>query len=110
MGIAVSAKTKYMPASALIHKPSYRWWVFAASIVTAVTVGAGYEVKIDAVLDAAPGDGLLESFLDGLKTAFLGMAALQVIGAVITIFKTDPKPELPADAPHEADYAYRTAK
>ena len=69
----------------------------AASIVTAVMVGAGYEVKIDAVLDAGPGSGLLESFLDGLKTAFLAMAALQVIGAVITVFKSDPRPTEPLE-------------
>ena len=69
----------------------------AASIVTAVMVGAGYEVKIDAVLDAGPGSGLLESFLDGLKTAFLAMAVLQVFGAVITVFKSDPRPTEPLE-------------
>lgn len=69
----------------------------AASIVTAVMVGSGYEVKIDAVLDAAPGSGLLESFLDGLKTAFLAMAVLQVIGAVITVFKRDTPPDEPGE-------------
>lgn len=72
----------------------------AASIVTAVMVGAGYEVKIDAVLDAGPGSGLLESFLDGLKTAFLAMAALQVIGAIASIFKTDPRPAEPMEITH----------
>ena len=60
----------------------------AASIVTAVMVSSGYEVKIDAVLEAAPGSGLLESFMSGLKTAFLIMAGLQVIGAIVSIFKT----------------------
>ena len=69
----------------------------AASIVTAVMVSAGYEVKIDAVLDAGPGSGLLESFLNGLKTAFLAMAVLQVIGAVITVFKSDARPLQPAE-------------
>ena len=70
----------------------------AASIVTAVMVSAGYEVKIDAVLDAGPGSGLLESFLSGLKTAFFAMAMLQVIGAVASVFKNDPSPDRPAES------------
>ena len=65
----------------------------AASIVTAVMVGAGYEVKIDAVLEASPGSGLLESFVDGLKTAFLIMGALQVIGAIASVFKKHAAPD-----------------
>ena len=69
----------------------------AASIVTAVMVSGGYEVKIDAVLEAGPGSGLLESFLSGLKTAFLIMAVLQVIGAIASIFKSDPSTDRPAE-------------
>ena len=69
----------------------------AASIVTAVMVSAGFEVKIDAVLDAGPGSALLDSFLDGLQTAFLTMATLQIIGAIASVFKTDRKPEITAD-------------
>ena len=67
----------------------------AASIVTAVMISEGFEVKIDAVLDAGPGSGLLESFMSGLKTAFLIMAVLQVIGAIVSIFKTDTQREQP---------------
>ena len=65
----------------------------AASIVTAVMVSGGYEVKIDAVLDAGPGSGLLDAFLTGLKTTFVAMAILQVIGAIASVFKSAPKPE-----------------
>ena len=74
----------------------------AASIVTAVMLSSGYEVKIDAVLEAAPGSGLLESFMSGLKTAFLIMAGLQIIGGIVSIFKTDTQPEPPpAEQPPE---------
>lgn len=69
----------------------------AASIVTAVMISGGYEVKIDDVLDAGPGSGLLEAFLRGLKTAFLVMAVLQVIGAIASIFKSDPSRGIPPD-------------
>ncbi len=69
----------------------------AASIVTAVMVSAGYEVKIDAVLDAGPGSGLLESFMSGLKTALLAMAVLQVVGAAASVFKNDPSADKPAE-------------
>ena len=65
----------------------------AASIVTAVMLSGGYEVKIDAVLDAGPGSGLLDAFLRGLKVTFVTMAVLQVIGAVASVFKKDAKPE-----------------
>ncbi|CAI8058207.1 Riboflavin transporter RibZ [Geodia barretti] len=69
----------------------------AASIVTAVMLSSGYEVKIDAVLEATPGSGLLESFMSGLKTAFLIMAGLQVIGGIVSIFKTDTQSEQPPE-------------
>ena len=65
----------------------------AASIVTAVMVSQGFEVKIDAVLDAGPGSGLLESFVRGLKTAFLAMGVLQLFGAVASYFKRDSRSE-----------------
>ena len=65
----------------------------AASIVTAVMVSQGFEVKIDAVLDAGPGSGLLESFVGGLKTAFLVMGVLQLFGAAASFFKRDSQPK-----------------
>ena len=80
----------------------------AASVVTAVMASGGYEPNIDAVLDAAPTSGILGSFMTGLKTAFLIMAVLQLIGAAMTVFKNDsratPQPEpQPAAAPSGRD-------
>jgi len=69
----------------------------AASIVTAVMVSQGFEVKIDEVLDAGPGSGLLESFLSGLKTAFFAMAVLQFFGALASVFKRDSRIAEPAE-------------
>jgi EmrB/QacA subfamily drug resistance transporter len=63
----------------------------AASIVTAVMVSRGFEVKIDEVLDAGVGSGLLEAFLSGLKTAFFAMAVLQIFGAFASVFKNDSR-------------------
>ena len=63
----------------------------AASIVTAVMVSGGYEPNINAVLEAGPGSGLLNSFMAGLKVAFLAMALLQLVGALATVFKTDAR-------------------
>ena len=63
----------------------------AASIVTAVMVSGGYEPNINAVLEAGPGSGLLNSFMTGLKVAFLAMALLQLVGALATVFKTDAR-------------------
>ena len=63
----------------------------AASIVTAVMVSGGYEPNIDAVLEAGPGSGLLNSFMAGLKVAFLAMALLQLVGALASVFKTDAR-------------------
>ena len=65
----------------------------AASIVTAVMAGGGYEPNIDAVLEAAPGSGLLGSFMTGLKVVFLVMGVLQVVGAVASVFKSAPQPQ-----------------
>ena len=62
----------------------------AASIVTAVMLSGGYEVKIDAVLDAEPGSGLLE-FLPQRVKDDIHNSALQVIAAVASFFKTAPK-------------------
>ena len=58
------------------------------SIVTAVMASGGFDSNIDAVLAAQPGSGLLGSFLDGLRAAFLVMAAVQVMGAVASLFKS----------------------
>lgn len=63
----------------------------AASIVTAVMVGGGFEPDIDAVLGAEAGSDLLDSFMTGLKAAFLVMGVLQVVGAVASIFKRDAR-------------------
>ena len=65
----------------------------AASIVTAVMASGGYEPNIDAVLDAGSGSGLLNSFITGLKIAFLSMAILQVLGAAASAFKRPPLPQ-----------------
>ena len=59
----------------------------AASIVTAVMASRGFEPNIDAVLGAESGSLLLGSFMTGLKVAFLAMGALQVMGAVASVFK-----------------------
>ncbi len=63
----------------------------AASIVTAVMASGGYEPNINAVLEAGPGSGLLDSFMTGLKVAFLAMALLQLVGALASVFKTDAR-------------------
>lgn len=63
-----------------------------ASIVTAIMASGGFESNIDAVLESGPGSGLLDSFMTGLKTAFLAMGILQVIGAVASAFKSDARP------------------
>ena len=65
----------------------------AASIVTAVMVGQGFEPNIDAVLDAESGSRLIGSFMTGLKAAFLVMAVLQLIGAAASAFKKSAEPE-----------------
>ena len=73
----------------------------ATSIVTAVMASGGFEPNIDAVLDAAPGSGILDSFMTGLKVAFFAMGILQVIGAIASAFKSDARPDpvsQPADA------------
>ena len=67
----------------------------AASIVTAVMVSGGYEPNINAVLEAGPGSGLLDSFMTGLKVAFLAMALLQLVGALASVFKTDARSNTP---------------
>ena len=64
----------------------------ATSIVTAVMAGGGYEPNIDAVLEAGPGSGLLGSFMTGLTVVFLAMGALQIVGAIATMFKSDSLP------------------
>ena len=64
----------------------------ATSIVTAVMASGGFESNIDAVLESGPGSGLLDSFMTGLKTAFLSMGILQVVGAVASVFKSDARP------------------
>ena len=63
----------------------------AASIVTAVMASRGFEPNIDAVLGAESGSLLLGSFMTGLKVAFLAMGALQVMGAVASVFKRDAR-------------------
>ena len=63
----------------------------AASIVTAVMASRGFEPNIDAVLGAESGSMLLGSFMTGLKVAFLAMGALQVIGALASVFKRDAR-------------------
>ena len=65
----------------------------ATSIVTAVMAAGGYEPNIDAVLEATPDSGLLGSFMTGLKVVFLSMGALQVVGAIATVFKSDSQPQ-----------------
>ena len=64
----------------------------ATSIVIAVMASGGFESNIDAVLDAGAGSGLLDSFMTGLKVAFLSMGILQVIGAFASVFKSDTQP------------------
>ncbi len=71
-----------------------------ASIVTAIMASGEFETNIDAVLESGPGSGLLDSFMTGLKTAFLAMGILQVIGAVASVFKSDARP---APSPATAD-------
>ena len=74
----------------------------ATSIVTAVMAGGGFEPQIDAVLEAGQGSGLLASFMTGLRVVFLSMAVLQVIGAVASFFKYDPRPE-PTTSPEKVE-------
>ena len=64
----------------------------ATSIVIAVMASGGFESNIDAVLDAGTGSGLLDSFMAGLRVAFLSMGILQVIGAVASVLKSDARP------------------
>ena len=65
----------------------------ATSIVTAVMASQGFQANIDAVLDSGPTSSLLESFMTGLKAAFLVMGVLQLIGAAASVFKTDSQAE-----------------
>ncbi len=65
----------------------------ATSIVTAVMASQGFQSNIDAVLDSGPTSSLLESFMTGLKAAFLVMGVLQLIGAAASVFKTDSQAE-----------------
>ncbi len=64
----------------------------AASIVTAVMASQGFEPNIDAVLGAESGSRLVGSFMAGLKTAFVVMAVLQLIGAVASVLKREAQP------------------
>ena len=64
----------------------------ATSIVTAVMASGGFDPNIDAVLEAGPGSGILDSFMTGLKVAFFSMGVLQVIGATASAFKSDARP------------------
>ena len=80
----------------------------AASIVTAVMAGGGFEPNIDAVLEAGQGSGLLASFMTGLKVVFLTMAILQVIGAIASIFKNAPRPE-PSPRPDSVEAPTRVS-
>lgn len=64
----------------------------ATTIVTAVMASGGFDSNIDVVLDAGPGSGILDSFMTGVKVAFLTMAILQVIGAIASFFKSDTRP------------------
>ena len=74
----------------------------ATSIVTAVMAGGGFEPQIDAVLEAGQGSGLLASFMTGLKVVFLSMGILQVVGAVASFFKHEPRPE-PVSRPESVE-------
>ena len=65
----------------------------ATSIVTAVMASQGFQSNINAVLDSGPTSSLLESFMTGLKAAFLVMGVLQLIGAAASVFKTDSQAE-----------------
>ncbi len=64
----------------------------AASIVTAVMASQGFEPNIDAVLGAESGSRLVGSFMAGLKTAFLAMGVLQLIGAAASVLKRETQP------------------
>ena len=66
----------------------------AASIVTAVMASQGFEPNIDAVLGAESGSRLVGSFMTGLKTAFLVMAVLQLIGAAASVMKREARAEV----------------
>ena len=71
----------------------------ATTIVTAVMASGGFDSNIDAVLDADVGSGILNSFMTGLKTAFLAMAILQVVGAIASAFKSDARPDPTSSQP-----------
>ena len=62
------------------------------SIVTAMMASQGLDSNIGAVLDAQPGSGLLGSFMTGLKTAFLIMGVLQLMGAAASVLKKQTEP------------------
>ena len=63
----------------------------STSIVTAVMASQGFEPNIDAVLGAESGSRLVGSFMTGLKTAFLAMAVLQLIGAAASVMKREAR-------------------
>lgn len=57
------------------------------SIIAGIMATQGFDTNIDAVLGSQPGSTLLDSFMTGLKTAFLVMAVLQTVGAAASLFK-----------------------
>ena len=61
------------------------------SIVTGVMASQGFESNIDAVLDSGPTSSILNSFMTGLKAAFLVMGFLQLMGAAASAFKWDSR-------------------
>jgi EmrB/QacA subfamily drug resistance transporter len=60
----------------------------ATAIVTATMVTMGYVTDIESVVEAGPGTGLVQSFITGLRIAYVIMGCLMLAAAGISAFKS----------------------
>ena len=73
----------------------------ATAIVTASMVSMGYAPSLADISDVG-GEGIYRAFTAGLRTAFLAMGSLLLLGVVASLFKPGPLKELQSPQADEA--------